>query len=76
MGSTGVPPVVFGVSPETVAGWTSASLFTDQLHFVSHDGIRRDAEFNPRDAGATVELSFVPISPILNSPDYFTVTKC
>jgi len=54
LGSAGLRPVVLGVPPETVAGRMSASLFTDQLHSVSHDGIRRDAEFNPRDAGATV----------------------
>ena len=62
MGSTGVPPVVSGVSPETVAARMSASLFTDQLHSVSHDGIRRDAEFNPRDAGATVKFNIYTLT--------------
>ena len=44
IGSTGVSPVLSGVPPE------SLKLPTDKT---DHDGIRRDAEFNRRDACAT-----------------------
>ena len=48
----GLRPVVSGVPPET--GETRAPAFTKR-NFVlwALDGIRRDAEFHPRDAGAT-----------------------
>ncbi len=53
LGGTGVPPVVSGVTPETVGQATiSPATSTNPLRS-SLDEIRRDAEFNPRDAGAT-----------------------
>ena len=51
LGGTGVPPVVLGVAPETEKGRTSDS---DPM---SSEKIRRDAEFHPRDAGATTKNS-------------------
>jgi putative protease len=52
-GSTGVPPVVSGVAPETVARDSIAlSTTNDQYRSFPYE-IRRDAEFDPRDAGAT-----------------------
>jgi primosomal protein N' len=53
MGGTGVPPVVSGVAPETVAGQTIASSTTTNPNRSAHDEIRRDAEFDGRDARAT-----------------------
>jgi excinuclease ABC subunit A len=56
LGSTGVPPVVSGVAPET-AGQTIALNSAALLASKSPDEIRRDAEFDPRDAGATPKKS-------------------
>jgi excinuclease ABC subunit A len=56
LGSTGLRPVVSGVAPETggqVAGLGSVAL----LASTRPDEIRRDAEFDPRDAGATAKKS-------------------
>jgi primosomal protein N' (replication factor Y) len=53
VGGTGVPPVVSGVAPETVAGQTMASSTTANPNRPAHDEIRRDAEFDGRDARAT-----------------------
>jgi primosomal protein N' (replication factor Y) len=57
MGGTGVPPVVSGVAPETVAGQTMASSTTTNPNRPAHDEIRRDAEFDGRDARATHNTS-------------------
>jgi excinuclease ABC subunit A len=56
LGGTGVPPVVAGVAPET-AGQTIALNSAALLASKSPDEIRRDAEFDPRDAGATAKKS-------------------
>ena len=53
VGGTGVPPVVSGVAPETVGGQTTASSTTTNPDRTPHDEIRRDAEFDGRDARAT-----------------------
>ncbi len=53
MGGTGVPPVVSGVAPETVAGQTMASSTTTNPNRPTNGEIRRDAEFDGRDARAT-----------------------
>ena len=53
VGGTGVPPVVSGVAPETVGGQTTASSTTTNPNRTPHDEIRRDAEFDGRDARAT-----------------------
>jgi len=52
-GGTGVAPVVSGVAPETVAGQTTASSTAANPNRPAHDEIRRDAEFDGRDARAT-----------------------
>jgi hypothetical protein len=52
-GGTGVPPVVSGVTPETVAGWTTVFHFFFPQQLKSRDRIRRDAGFHGRDARAT-----------------------
>ena len=57
VGGTGVSPVVSGVPPETVAGGKALSVSTNQRQSVSHDEVRRDAELDPRDAGATTLIS-------------------
>jgi excinuclease ABC subunit A len=57
LGSTGLRPVVSGVTPETVVGRTMASLSSDHLQPASPGEIRRDAGFDPRDAGATTKIS-------------------
>ena len=53
MGGTGVPPVVSGVAPETGTGQTIASSTTANSNRPAYDEIRRDAEFDGRDARAT-----------------------
>ena len=53
-GSTGVPPVVSGVAPETCMRGTTISQAANHSNPLSPSEIRRDAEFNPRDAGATL----------------------
>jgi anthranilate synthase component 1 len=45
IGSTGVPPVVSGVPPETVGNRTTAQQSTIKQQSTSPDEIRRDAEF-------------------------------
>jgi excinuclease ABC subunit A len=57
LGSTGLRPVVSGVTPETVVGRTMASLSSDHLQPASPGEIRRDAGFDSRDAGATTKIS-------------------
>ncbi len=51
LGSTGLRPVVSGVTPETVGGRTMAPRSADNPQPASPDEIRRDAGFDPRDAG-------------------------
>ncbi len=53
LGGTGVSPVVSGVPPETVDGRELAPDSSGRLQSTSPDEIRRDAEFNGRDARAT-----------------------
>jgi predicted AlkP superfamily pyrophosphatase or phosphodiesterase len=53
LGSTGVPPVVSGVAPETVLTATSALTAYANPRSPSSNEIRRDAEFDGRDARAT-----------------------
>jgi predicted AlkP superfamily pyrophosphatase or phosphodiesterase len=52
-GSTGVSPVVSGVAPETVGGRTSDLPSSALQQSTSPHEIRRDAEFDRRDACAT-----------------------
>jgi hypothetical protein len=44
------------VTPETIGNRTSVWCMNKHQPSVSHDEIRRDAEFNPRDAGATHKI--------------------
>ena len=52
LGSTGLRPVVSGVAPET-GGRSGGQNLGDPMAAASPSEIRRDAEFHPRDAGAT-----------------------
>ncbi|MGH7994332.1 MAG: excinuclease ABC subunit UvrA, partial [Limisphaerales bacterium] len=54
-GSTGVPPVVSGVAPETATGRKAGSDSTLSAAATAPKEIRRDAGFDPRDAGATIK---------------------
>jgi predicted AlkP superfamily pyrophosphatase or phosphodiesterase len=53
VGSTGVPPVVSGVAPETGGRQTFVSASSANQQSTSPDEIRWDAEFDRRDARAT-----------------------
>ena len=53
VGSTGVAPVVSGVAPETVGGRTTVLSSSARQQSKSFNEIRRDAEFDGRDARAT-----------------------
>jgi excinuclease ABC subunit A len=57
LGGTGLRPVVSGVTPETVGGRTMAPRSSDNPQPASPGEIRRDAGFDPRDAGATTKIS-------------------
>ena len=57
LGSTGLRPVVSGVTPETVGERTMAPRSSDNPQPASPGEIRRDAGFDPRDAGATTKIS-------------------
>jgi excinuclease ABC subunit A len=57
LGGTGLRPVVSGVTPETVVGRTMAPHSSDNPQPASPGEIRRDAGFDPRDAGATTKIS-------------------
>ncbi|MGP8055244.1 MAG: excinuclease ABC subunit UvrA [Limisphaerales bacterium] len=57
LGSTGLRPVVSGVTPETVVGRTMAPHSSGHPQPASFGEIRRDAGFDPRDAGATTKIS-------------------
>ncbi|MGB7749566.1 MAG: excinuclease ABC subunit UvrA [Verrucomicrobiia bacterium] len=56
LGGTGLRPVVSGVTPETVGGRAIAPRSSDEPQIASTDEIRRDAGFDPRDAGATPKI--------------------
>lgn len=58
-GGTGLRPVVSGVAPETVVGGTISGPATTNTNPTTRDAIRRDAGFDPRDAGATPKQSRV-----------------
>jgi putative protease len=64
-GSTGVPPVVSGVARETTS--LQATTHSNRM---SPSEIRRDAEFNPRDAGATL------IILVRNLPQLEAALRC
>jgi putative protease len=53
-GGTGVAPVVSGVAPETAERAAAVSSTRNRSPSTSPNEIRRDAEFNPRDAGSTL----------------------
>ncbi|MGA9778934.1 MAG: excinuclease ABC subunit UvrA, partial [Verrucomicrobiia bacterium] len=55
LGGTGVPPVVSGVTPETVTDRAAASNSMVSAVAMSPKEIPRDAGFDPRDAGATTK---------------------
>jgi len=61
-GGTGLRPVVSGVSPETVGKRTIAPPLSMNQRSISPDEIRRDAEFNRRDACSTHQTSFVTVA--------------
>jgi putative protease len=65
--STGVPPVVSGVAPETDKGRTTTLAPTVNPQRSSFDEIRRDAEFNPRDADAPQLIVLVRSLPQLEA---------
>ncbi|MEI9864277.1 MAG: DUF3656 domain-containing protein [Limisphaerales bacterium] len=67
LGSTGVPPVVSGVAPETVEGQASTPSSIVNPQRSAFDEIRRDAEFNPRDAGVTQLIVLVRSLPQLEA---------
>jgi putative protease len=70
VGGTGVTPVVSGVAPETGKRGPGAPSPHYHLQFTSHDEIRRDAEFNPRDAGSTL------IALVRTMPQLEAALKC
>jgi putative protease len=65
--STGVPPVVSGVAPETDKGRTTTLAPIVNPQRSSFDEIRRDAEFNPRDADAPQLIVLVRSLPQLEA---------
>jgi putative protease len=70
MGGTGVTPVVSGGAPETGQRSPTAPSSHDHPQSTSHDEIRRDAEFNPRDAGSTL------IALVRNLPQLEAALQC
>jgi len=56
LGGTGVPPVVSGVASETATNRTTGASSTAPAAAMPPKEIRRDAEFHPRDAGATTKI--------------------
>jgi putative protease len=70
MGGTGVTPVVSGVAPETGQRSPTAPSSHDHPQSTSHDEIRRDAEFNPRDAASTL------ITLVRTMPQLEAALKC
>jgi len=69
-GGTGVTPVVSGVAPETGKQGPTAPSPHYHPQSTSHDEIRRDAEFNPRDAGSTL------IALVRNLPQLEVALSC
>jgi putative protease len=67
---TGVTPVVSGVAPETGQRSPTAPSSHDHPQSTSHNEIRRDAEFNPRDAGSTL------IALVRNLPQLEAALSC
>ncbi len=70
VGGTGVTPVVSGVAPETGQRGPTAPSPSRHPQSTSHDEIRRDAEFNPRDAGSTL------IALVRNLPQLEAALQC
>jgi putative protease len=70
VGGTGVTPVVSGVAPETGKRGPTAPSPHYHPQSTPHDEIRRDAEFNPRDAGSTL------IALVRNLPQLEAVLSC
>jgi putative protease len=70
VGGTGVTPVVSGVAPETGKRGPTAPSSHYHPQSTSHDEIRRDAEFNPRDAGSTL------IALVRNLPQLEAALRC
>jgi putative protease len=70
VGGTGVTPVVSGVAPETGQQGPTAPSPSRHPQSTSHDEIRRDAEFNPRDAGSTL------IALVRNLPQLEAALSC
>jgi len=58
LGGTGLRPVVWGVAPETAGRRMIAPPSSMNQRSISPDEIRRDAEFDGRDARSTVLLQF------------------
>jgi putative protease len=70
-GSTGLRPVVSGVAPETLEGRTPNPLSSFSPLCQPSDKIRRDAEFDARDARATQLIVLVR-----NLPQLETALRC
>ena len=70
VGGTGVTPVVSGVAPETGKRGPADPAPHYYPQSTSHDEIRRDAEFNPRDAGSTL------IALVRNLPQLEAALRC
>ncbi|MGB7769036.1 MAG: DUF3656 domain-containing protein [Verrucomicrobiia bacterium] len=68
--STGVPPVVSGVAPETTISGSIALRAVNDPHRLFLSEIRRDAEKHPRNAGATL------IVLIRNLPQLEAALRC
>jgi putative protease len=66
-GSTGLRPVVSGVTPETLEGRTTAPLSNFSPQRQPSDEIRRDAEFDARDERATQLIVLVCTLPQLEA---------
>ena len=64
--STGVPPVVSGVAPETGRGHESREGSTNSPEATRPSEFRRDAEIHPRDAGATRDANAALIVLVRN----------
>jgi excinuclease ABC subunit A len=77
LGGTGVPPVVSGVTPETVGGRAMTPRSSDDPQIASTDEIRRDAGFDPRDAGAIPNIpKFSTRTPKLKIPGLSIMDVC
>ena len=74
--STGVPPVVSGVSPETGRGHESREGSTHSPEAVRPSEFRRDAEIHPRDAGATRDSNAALIVLVRNLAQLDAALQC